>query len=279
MTKSRNFLITKNNPQEDINEFQQLLQRAFTTIYTRVQLEKGKQGTVHIQACFGTKNAVHLTKVIKSLPGCHIEIAKNAMAAWNYCGKEDTRMDGPVESGLPPAAKNVKGDTKARNELILEKGVERAVEEGIIPIEKYRQIRQSVDLYKANIKKVESLSKLDNYWYVGPTGAGKSRKAHEENPRAYNKLANKWWDGYKDEEVVIIDDIGKDGGEFKNWLGNKLKNWLDHYPFMAETKGGAMLIRPKKFIITSNYMPHEIWEDDKIIEPLKRRIKVMRFYN
>lgn len=56
-----------------------------------------------------------LPSIIKKLTGCHVEVARNAMAAWRYCGKEDSRIEGPLEHGVPPASKAVKGDTKARN--------------------------------------------------------------------------------------------------------------------------------------------------------------------
>lgn len=79
--------------------------------------------------------------MIKKFPGCHVEIAKNAMASWNYCQKEDTRLEGPLTHGIPPAARNVKGDTKARNEMILEKGVEACVKDGDISIERYKHIK------------------------------------------------------------------------------------------------------------------------------------------
>jgi len=69
------------------------------------------------------------------------------MASWNYCGKEESRLEGPLEHGVPPASKRVKGDTKKRNEMILEYGVVKAVAEGLIPIEKFKQVKQSVDLY------------------------------------------------------------------------------------------------------------------------------------
>jgi hypothetical protein len=60
------------------------------------------------------------------------------MAAWNYCAKEDTRVEGPLEHGLPPASKAVKGDTKKRNAMILEYGPVRAIEDGLVPIEKFK---------------------------------------------------------------------------------------------------------------------------------------------
>ena len=43
-----------------------------------------------------------------------------------------------MEHGVPPAAKNIKGDTAKRNKLILEYGVIKAVNDGLIPIEKLR---------------------------------------------------------------------------------------------------------------------------------------------
>lgn len=58
------------------------------------------------------------------------------MASWNYCGKQDTRLQGPFEFGLPPASKAVKGDTAARNKMIMSIGTLKAVEQGLVPVEK-----------------------------------------------------------------------------------------------------------------------------------------------
>jgi hypothetical protein len=58
-------------------------------------------------------------------------------------------------------------------------------------------------------------------------------------------------------------------------LGN-LKRWAQHQPFLAEDKyGGFTKIRPHYMVVTSNYQPHEIWTDDKELEPVLRRFKVI----
>jgi len=53
----------------------------------------------------------------------HWEPIKVNNGADEYCMKEDTRVEGPWEFGIKPAKRNVKGQTKERNEAILKYGV------------------------------------------------------------------------------------------------------------------------------------------------------------
>lgn len=122
-----------------------------------------------------------------------------------------------------------------------------------------------------NMTAPEPESVLQHEWIWGVPGIGKSRLARQENPGYYLKSHNKWWMGYKQEDVVLIDDLDRDDAR---WIGQMLKNWCDHYPFQAETKGDGMVIRPKKIVVTSNYKIEELWPEETLSDALKRRFKV-----
>lgn len=66
---------------------------------------------------------------------------------WTYCGKDESRVEGPVEYGVPPAAVNRKGDLKARNHLLIEKGVVKAVDDGDIALIQLPKLKHALDLY------------------------------------------------------------------------------------------------------------------------------------
>lgn len=118
------------------------------------------------------------------------------------------------------------------------------------------------------------LDTLENEWWYGATGTGKSRELWERFPEHYQKSLNKWWDGYQGQDVVAIEEWSP-----KNEVTSSfLKIWADRYPFSAEVKGGTLQkIRPKRIIVLSNYTIEECFENSQDLGPIKRRFRVKHF--
>jgi len=112
-------------------------------------------------------------------------------------------------------------------------------------------------------------------WITGESGSGKSYYARtaEKRENIYLKMMNKWWDGYRDEPVVILDDMAPD----HNYIAYYLKIWLDRYAYMGEVKGGVMAMRPSKIIITSQYTIEEVFKEERDAIAIRRRCKVVEW--
>lgn len=97
--------------------------------------------------------------------------------------------------------------------------------------------------------------------YYGPTGTGKTHRAWREamiTGDPYIKNPNtKWWDGYRGQQNVIID-------EFAGRIDiSYLLTWLDRYPLICEIKGYSMPLEAIRFWITSNLHPTEWYPEAK----------------
>lgn len=109
---------------------------------------------------------------------------------------------------------------------------------------------------------------------MGKPGSGKTKQAREENPGAYWKLQNKWWDGYKGQKAVIIDDLGTEHGKY---LITHLKLWADPWQnHPGEIKGGQVPLTYDTLIVTSNYEMDQFCSGVDL-EALQRRFHVVHF--
>lgn len=233
--------------------------------YMVIGKEIGEQGTPHLQGFVVFLNATRLSVLKKLSPRAHWEIARGTTKqAADYCKKDGDYVelgDAPVNPG-PREVDRWENARKRAREGDFED----------IPADIYiKYYRTLKDIKKDHMAKPDDADDVTGVWIWGRAGCGKSRKARTDYPNAYMKMQNKWWDGYQDEEYVILDDF--DSKE----LGHLLKIWADRYSFVAETKGGAICIRPKKFVITSNYPPDDAkfaWDLDTQ-EAIKRRFTVI----
>lgn len=238
--------------------------------YTVYGKEVGESGTPHLQGYLYFKNSRTFKSLSKKLPRAHIEVRKGSHTqARDYCIK-----DGDVtEYGTPPMTPKEKGiNEKKRYERAWDLAKLGKVED--IDADIRMRLYGTIKRIRKDYQVVpESIEELDNRWYHGSTGTGKSKSAREEFPDAYLKNANKWWDGYVDQETVIIDEWDP----IHSVLGTHLKQWADHHPFAAESKGGMLCIRPKRIIITSNYTIEECFDQSQNYIPLMRRFKQINF--
>nr|WAE43090.1 MAG: replication associated protein [Cressdnaviricota sp.] len=230
------------------------------TKYSVYGRETGESGTPHLQGFTIFVKRMRLAAVKKLVARAHWEVSRgDNLQASTYCKKENDY----VESGILPLNK---GDGEKERWSQIRDNAKRGLFDDIDADVFIRHYRTLKEIRKDYMDKPGDLDAPCGVWYSGVPGAGKSYNARKEYPGAYMKMQNKWWDGYQGEEFVIMDDV--DSKE----MGHLLKIWSDQYSFLAETKGGAMHIRPKKFIVTSNYSLYNLFgADSELHGALARR--------
>lgn len=205
-----------------------------------------------------------------------------------YLNKSDKS---PLSHGVYKSYNSVRGDTQSeqarikrseQNALILTTPLDTLVLNGDISIYSVDALCKSISRYRMETQTVPKYMPKSCIWIYGTPGIGKSRYVREKFPNVFLKAQNKWWDGYKQQTVVLLDDFDLHG----ECLGHYLKIWGDCYPFNAEVKGGTCQPVYDAFFITSNYLPSEIFckgndsskHDPSIVEAIQRRFTIMTIF-
>lgn len=265
MAQGKNWCFTLNNYVEaDLEKF-----KAQDCRYLVVGKEKGENGTPHLQGFIIFNKNMRLTAVKAVDSRAHWELAKGSCKqASDYCKKDGDFY----EQGDHPVSKGDANKKRWTETLALAKAGNIDEIDDDLVIRYYSTLKRIKSDY---MQKPDDLPDVCGLWYYGEAGTGKTTKARTENPGAFIKSRDKWWDGYQGQEVVICDDLDK----YHVALAGYLKDWADKWTFKAEFKGSVTWIRPKKFIITSQYHFDDIWTDKETREALARRYKVEFFHN
>lgn len=113
-------------------------------------------------------------------------------------------------------------------------------------------------------------------WW-GVTGSGKSHMAFHEHSDAYRKsIPGKWWDGYKGETTVVMEEFNPT--EDKEVRLPELLKLLDKYPYQVEIKGTSVQMKANKFIFTTNIDPRKWYEGHPQQPALHRRISKVKVF-
>lgn len=267
MSRSRNFCFTLNN----YTDSSLALLAELDCKYLVFGKEVGASGTPHLQGFVHFVNAKSQPAARKLLPGCHVERMKGTPEqAITYCKKDGD----VVERGHPPMSQKTKGEQNVERWEAAREAA-KVGDFDSIPADIYMRTRNVCHaIFMENQTVADLDGDLEHEWWYGAPGTGKTRRAKADYPGAYVKdPQSRWWDGYKGQEVVIIDDFDK----YQVAQGGDMKRWLDRYVFQAPIKGGYLEVRPRKIIVTSNYHPDSIWEDEITQAAIGRRVKITRF--
>lgn len=139
------FIGTLNNPTEHYKDFiaqdwLEAFHKKAGAVYTNGQLEKGTEGTVHLQ--FYTSfpketRGKRITAMKKLCPHTHWHTVGKDNGASSYAIKEDTRLEGPWEYGEKPLNVNTKegkAKHKEKNLKLIGGGLKELIDQGEIAI-------------------------------------------------------------------------------------------------------------------------------------------------
>jgi len=274
MPSGRNWLFTLNNPSpSDIpNPWPEWIK---ICVY---QMEKGAEGTEHLQGYLEVKHSIRLGQLKTLLPRAHLEKRRGTRRdALIYVTKEETRVSPPTLYGislteLERITSKCSGTLLKLQEHILANPnlTEEELADKYFDIwVKYHRAISRYLVFKTPVRNWP----VEVIVIVGPTGTGKSKWALDNFPGAYWKQRSNWWDGYDRHETIIID-------EYYGWLPfDLLLRLCDRYPLLLETKGGQVQCVCKTIIITSNKRPCDWYKTDVYFDSLKRRISRVLIFN
>jgi len=238
--------------------------------YVKGQKELGEGGFIHWQVVCQSRKKCTITALKQCFCNeAHVEFTRSA-AADQYVWKEDTRVaDSQFEVGSKSLKRNSSADwdsvwdfAKAGDLLSIPADIR------IRSYHTLKRIRKDYDTapFRPNIQV---------YVFTGVSGSGKSHRMFQEaGPDYYIKSSTtKWWDGYRGESNVIID-------EFRGQIAvEHLLKWCDKYPTFVEEKGGQQALKAERIWISSN-KPIEEWYPDidcLTLAALKRRVQITVF--
>lgn len=261
---------TLNNPTNDetVADLECLLEPVIN--YACFQLEIGDNKTIHYQGFLKLKINQRLSYVKKLLPRAHWEPVKAVAACRNYCMKEETRMEGPWELGEWTGKKGTRTDLLKLKKRVLAGERLSLVKRQCVNHQQVRFLESMAEIRPIS----RDFKPRKVFWFWGKTGTGKTRTAYERIGESFWRanLTGHWFNGYQEEEDVLIDDL-----RAKNWPYDLMLLLLDGYQLKVPTKGGFTLWNPSRIFITCPYKPQDAYSGQFMtlqgdIDQLLRRI-------
>lgn len=227
------------------------------------QLESGHETHhEHFQLYLEAVNAVYGSAVSKAFNDAHVEHRLGTrVEAFEYCIKDDTRVDGPYFHGIDAASVAAGGQGK-RNDL---EAVRDLVKDGMtysdlllngdgsvlrVLAAHGQYVRDLISAYQSELGSQQRDIRV-SYVYGAP-GVGKTSTVLDMYPDAYRvKSYEHSFDSYEGQSTLILD-------EFTGQIDfHELMNMLDRYPYECEARYYNRWALWTRVIIISNLPPKQ----------------------
>jgi len=246
--------------------------------------ERGESKTPHLQGYVEMVNAT-TTEAMKRVLGqrTHIEHRKGtSKQASDYClkGEQSHEEWTELQENGPNFGKNYVGYTRG---VLSQQGKRVDLDEigaSIFAGNTLETISQehpgAFIQYGRGIERLKAMQYKDRtcrptcVWRWGLAGTGKSYKPMHDHETFYIKDGTKWWDGYEQQEAIVIDDFDKDSWCFRDFL-----RLLDENPYAGEFKGGYIKINSPYIYVTCEHPPEHLWVGNELTQVERRFAEII----
>lgn len=265
MSRHRAYCFTINNYTQSDEFACKMLQKKSS--YMIIGLEEAPTtGTPHYQGYIHLLNPMSIKALSKCLPRARLMPANGSdIDNQNYCSKEKVLF----EYGEPSVGQGSRTDIKEVALMIKEKRI--SLEEIMFEFpELYLKYSRSFEKM-FNAVMTPRTEKPTIHWLWGLAGTGKTRQCIDAHPTShYVKDGTMWWDGYTQQDAIIIDD-------FDNQIPYRtLLRMLDRYVYQGQVKGGYVQINSPHIYITCEYPPTNYWFGNELAQITRRITSVQQ---
>lgn len=211
-------------------------------------VERGEEGTPHLQGYLELAIKLRLggVKLIRGLGRAHFELRKgNQTQAVDYCRKDD---DFHQFGALFGSSQGRRSDLDSIKELLDSGATDLTISDEHFG--SFIRYNRGIAAYRA-LRNRRTTRPLKVVVLWGPPGTGKTGYVFAREPSLWisSDPTLKWFDGYRGESAVLLDDFhGECASSF-------ILRLLDIYPFQVPIKGGWVDWVPDRIYITSNIPP------------------------
>lgn len=246
--------------------------------WLRYSRETGSTGYEHLQGFFGLKKQSRLTaaKKIFADQTVHLAIMRGRIDQnVAYCTKETNGKFDHAYGNMPASHKKAGSTRWDHARELVDAGNLKQIRLDCYELWMRYGHKFYEDYNRQNPAKLHDDDlQTRNIWIYGPSGTGKTSLVYKTFPASdiYVKNRNKWWDNYRGESCIFIDEVSS------SWKGlEAIKIWADRYPFNPEVKNGHLgNIRPRHIVVCTQYTIEDCCHNDTELEDaLKRRFTVV----